>query len=410
MEIKEITNKREWEEFLLLCDRKTFLHSWNWGEFQKSLGNPPSPKASTVAKAMVDKSEGRSKIWRYGIYNDEELISVVLVVKHTAKRGSFLLIPHGPVININSKHISNQPSGVPTGPASELEICLKEDIIKIIVNRLKDLSKEEKVDFIRISPIWERSDENTKLFRDLGFRLRPLHTHPESSWKLNIEKPEEELLARMRKTTRYLIRQAEKSEVEVFQSFDLKDVEVFNEMHREVVKHQKFVPFSFEYFKKEFQAFFPDKQIALFFAKYSPPHQTKKDCAKLGHKIKPDSPLWCGGKGKIIAASYGIFWSNVAFYHHAALLPEYKKIPAAYLLQWEAIKEAKKRGCKIYDFWGYSDPKKNPNHPYSGPTLFKMGFGGYREEYVKTQDLVISPKYWLNYIIETGRKIKRGLY
>ena len=78
-------------------------------------------------------------------------------------------------------------------------------------------------------------------------------------------------------------------------------------------------------------------------------------------------------------------------------------------MQWKAIKEAKKRGCKIYDFWGYEDPVKNPKHPYSGPTLFKMGFGGYKEEYVKTQDLIISKKYWINYIVETIRRIKRGL-
>jgi lipid II:glycine glycyltransferase (peptidoglycan interpeptide bridge formation enzyme) len=250
--------------------------------------------------------------------------------------------------------------------------------------KLKELAKGERSDFIRISPIIERTEENNKLFKDLGFRLRPLHTHPESSWKLNIEKPEEELLAGMRKTTRYLIKKAQEDKnIEIFQSFDLRDVETFRQMHLEVVKRQKFVPFSLEYFQKEFMAFIPDNQIALFIAKY---------------------------KGLPIAASYGIFWSNMTFYHHAALLPEYKKIPAAYLLQWKAIKEAKKRGCKIYDFWGYSDPLKNQKHPYSGPTLFKMGFGGYKDEYVKTYDMPLSWKYWINYLVETVRKIKRRLY
>lgn len=342
MEIKEINNKKIWEDFLLNCQQKTFLHSWNWGEFQKSLGY---------------------KIWRWGIYEGEEWLSVALTIKHKARRGLFLLVPHGPVEKSN---IKNQRS----------------KILKVLLENLKELSKQERVDFIRISPIFERSKENEKLFKDLGFRLRPLHTHPESSWKLNIEKPEEELFSNMRKTTRYLIKQAQKMGVEVFQSFDVKDIDIFNKMHLEVVKNQKFVPFSLNYFQKEFQSFSPDNQIALFFAKYD---------------------------GKVIAASYGIFWSDMAFYHHAALLPKYKKVPAAYLLQWEAIKEAKRRGCKIYDFWGYSDPVKNPKHPYSGPTLFKMGFGGYKEEYVKTQDFIISKKYWINYIIETIRRLKRGL-
>ncbi len=342
MEIREIIDKQEWEEFLLGCQQKTFLQSWNWGEFQNSLGN---------------------KIWRWGIYDEENLEAVALVIKHSAKRGSFLLVPHGPVV---MKH----------------EIWNMKHVLNFLVPELKSLANTEKVDFIRVNPIWERTEENSDLFKSLGFRLRPLHTHPESSWKLNIEPNEEELLHGMRKTTRYLIRQAEKNNVEVFQSFDIKDVEIFNKMHLEVVKHQKFVPFSLEYFKKEFLAFVSDNQIALFLAKY---------------------------QGKIIAASYGIFWSGMAFYHHAALLPEYKKIPASYLLQWKAIKEAKKRDCKIYDFWGYSDPVKNPRHPYSGPTLFKMGFGGYKDEYVKAQDLIISKKYWINYLVETVRRIRRGL-
>ena len=343
MEIREIINKQEWEDFFLKCQQKTFLQSWNWGEFQMALGN---------------------KIRRLGVFEEEKMISVALVIKHTAKRGSFLIIPHGPV-------------------TMKERIEERKQILEILLSKLKSLAKEERVDFIRISPIFERNSENEKLFKDLGFRLRALHTHPESSWKLNIEPTEQDLLNGMRKTTRYLIRQAEKNnDIEIFQSFNIKDVEEFNKMHLEVVKKQNFVPFSLEYFKKEFLAFLPDGQIALFLAKY---------------------------QGKIIAASYGVFWSNMAFYHHAALMPEYKKIPAAYLLQWEAIKEAKKRGCKIYDFWGYSDPVKNPKHPYSGPTLFKMGFGGYKEEYVKTQDFIISQKYWMSYIIETIRRIKRGL-
>lgn len=343
MEIREITDKKMWESFLWQCLEKTFLHSWSWGIFQESLGN---------------------KVWRWGIFDKENLTAVALVIKHIAKRGSFLLVPHGPVVMEN-------------------ETWNMKRILKILINELKISAKEERVDFIRISPIWQRTEENNKLFNDLGFRLRPLHAHPESSWKFNIDKPEEELLRGMRKTTRYLIKQAQQNkDLEIVQSFDISDVEIFNKMHLKVVKKQNFVPFSLEYFKKEFLAFLPDKQIALFLAKY---------------------------KEKTIAASLGIFWSNIAFYHHAALLPEYKKIPASYLLQWETIKEAQKRECKIYDFWGYSDPIKNPRHPYSGPTLFKMGFGGYKEEYVKTHDLPMSPKYWLNYTVETIRRIRRGL-
>ena len=278
MEIREIDNKQEWEDFLVRCERKTFLDSWNWGEFQQSLGN---------------------KVWRLGVFQNEELVSVALVIKHKAKRGSFLLVPHGPTI----AQQWNSQFPIPNSQSNP-----KSQILKTLLEKLRELAKQEQVDFIRISPIWERNVENEQLFKQLGFRLRALHTHPESSWKLDIRPTEEQLMAGMRKTTRYLIKQAQKDkDLEVFQSFSKGDIETFNRMHLEVVKQQKFVPFSLEYFKKEFDAFATDNQIALFLATY---------------------------RGEVIAASYGIFWSGMAFYHHAALLPEYKKVPASYLLQW----------------------------------------------------------------------------
>lgn len=343
MEIREINDKKIWEDFFLNIKRKTFLQSWNWGEFQESLGN---------------------KIWRWGIFDGNELVSAVLVIKHVAKRGSFLLVPHGPVV------VENEASN-------------KKQALEILLNRLKELAKDEKVSFIRICSIFERTEENNNLFQKLGFRKAPFHSHPEASWKLDISFSEDKLLENMRKTTRYLIKQAEKNQdVEIIEAGSIEDVEIFNKLHLEVVKNQRFVPFSLEYFKKEFNYFNQDNQVSILFAKY---------------------------KGEFVAAAYVVFWSNIAFYHHAALLPKYRRLPLAYLLQWKAIKSAKKRNCKLYDFWGYVDPQIYPKHPWAGPTLFKMGFSGFKDEYVKTKDLIISQKYWLNYIIEIIRKTKRGL-
>ena len=350
MEVKEIQNKEVWENFLLECAEKTFLSSWNWGEFNRMMG-----------------SASGGKIWRMGILENNELVSVALVVKTVAKRGTFLLVPHGSAF---AKAQACKPN-------------LKYEILKILLEELKKIGGEEKVDFIRISPILERSNENEEIFKKLGFRLAPIHMHPEASWKLDLRPSEEELLIQMRKTTRYLIRQAQKNiDIEIFQSSKIEDVEIFNKLYQEVVGLQHFVPFSLEYLRNEFLAFGQDAQISLFFGKY---------------------------KGEIVASAFVLFWSKIGFYHHAALSPKCHKIPIACLLQWEAIKEAKKRGCDCYDFWGYVNPEENPKHPWAGPTLFKMGFGGRPYEYVKTQDLPLSNKYWLTYIFEKLRKTKRGL-
>ena len=345
MELREITNKDEWENFLLQCTEKTFLQSWNWGDFNATMG---------------------SKIWRLGVYNQERLIGVVSVYKVIAKRGIFLTISHGPVFI----------EGLPVRDIKE--------IFELILLQLGDIAKTEKASFIRMSPILVDNEENRNLFLDLGFRLAPMHASAyESTWKLDVYLPEDELLSNMRKTTRYLIKKAlEDKDITVEISVDEKDVDIYQKLNQEVSKRQRFIPFSNSFIKNEFEILKKDNGVVFLFGKY---------------------------KGEVAAGAMIIFWSGVAFYHQAASLKKFSKYSIPYLLQWEAIKEAKKRACKIYDFWGFTDPEKFPRHPWAGPTLFKMGFGGYKREYVKTQDFVLSKRYWINYIIESIRKKKRNL-
>jgi len=356
MEIKEITDKKTWEGFLEKCKEKTFLQSFNWGEFNKMMGN---------------------KIWRLGIYEIPNskfqipnLLGVALVIKISAKRGTFLFVPHGPIMKFDVR-------------SSKLEV------LRNFLNELKKLAKKEKCDFIRIAPILEKNEEDERIFKELGFREAPTHIHPEITWELDISKSEDEILKGMRKTTRYLIRQALKNkEIEILKSEKIEDLEEFNKIYQETAKRHHFVPFSFDYLENEFLAFKDDKQILIILGKY---------------------------KGEVVSGGVFVFWQNIGFYHHGASSQKYPKIPVSYLVIWEAIKEAKNRGCEKFNFWGIAPLKNskfqipNPKHPWAGLTLFKMGFGGEKKEYVKTQDFPISKKYWICYLIEKIRKKKRGL-
>ena len=150
LKIQDIQNKEVWDDFLLKCEEKTFLQSWNWGEFQKMMGN---------------------KIWRLGIFIDGGLTSISLVVKIEAKRGSFLFLPHGPIVKSNIKY-------------------QKSKILELFLEELKKIAREEKASFIRISSIWQRNEGNIRIFKDLGFRESPIHMHAEVTWELDI-KPSE---------------------------------------------------------------------------------------------------------------------------------------------------------------------------------------------------------------------------
>ena len=345
MEIKEIKNKQAWEDFFSNIKDKTFLQSWYWGEFNKKMNN---------------------NIWRLGLFNEEkDLISTVLISLIKAKRGSFLLIQHGPNIN----------------PEDEKD---KEEILDLLLKEIRKIAEKEKIDFIRIAPLWQKNIINEKIFKKQGFRKSAMHASAyQATWKLDISLSEQEILRNMRKTTRYLIRQAEKNkEIEILKSNEIKDIEIYDKLNQEIARKKQFIPFSFTFARNEFNVLAQDNKVLIFLGKH---------------------------KDKIIAAALVVFWSNIGFYHQAALSPKHHKIPISYFLQWQAIKEAKKRNCFLYDFWGYVDPKLKPKHPWAGPSLFKMGFGGKDYHYLETMDLPLSKKYWLIYAFEMVRSIKRRL-
>jgi lipid II:glycine glycyltransferase (peptidoglycan interpeptide bridge formation enzyme) len=284
------------------------------------------------------------KIWRFGIKEKEdgEFLAAFQVLKVSAKRGKFIFVPHGPVM----------PEGA--DPVAVLETCFE---------KLKELAKSEGASFVRIAPILLRTEANAKLFKDLRFIGAPTHMHPELTWELDLTVPEAELLKNMRKTTRYLVKQGEKdADLEIIKSQSLEDLEAFKDVYQITADRHSFTPFSFDYLKKELAAFKADDEVLIFSAKY---------------------------KDEIVSSAMIIYWSGIAFYHQGASSLKYPKIPASYLLQWEAIKEAKRRNCVLYNFWGIApeeDLEKNKNHPWYGLSLFKKGFGGHKKEYVKTQD------------------------
>jgi len=91
---------------------------------------------------------------------------------------------------------------------------------------------------------------------------------------------------------------------------------------------------------------------------------------------------------QIISGGIFIYDGQLALYYYGASSNTHRNVMAPYLLQLEAMREGKRRGCTAYDFLGIADEEVR-NHRLSGVTEFKTKFGGksarfigaYREVY-----------------------------
>ncbi|MBP7134181.1 peptidoglycan bridge formation glycyltransferase FemA/FemB family protein [Patescibacteria group bacterium] len=284
--------------------------------------------------------------------------AIALVIEIRARRSSYLLCTHGPILR------------------SDASVT---DVFHAFTESVTRLAKERGCDFIRLCSLLADREEHLYLLKNEGYRPAPIHQSPELAWILDLRKSEEELLQEMRKATRYTIKRSEKDGITVSISDRVEDLDRFWEVYTETVDRQHFSPFSKDYFRQEFLQFKEKDRVRLFFGEH---------------------------EGKTISTAFVVFSETSGFYHHGAS-SRASKVNGSCAVQWEAIKEAKRRGCSWYNFWGIAPPDQ-PKHPWAGLSLFKTGFGGQSEAYVHAHDKPITKKYWLNFLIETVRARKRG--
>lgn len=328
-----IRSKRQWEKNVDGNSPVALFQRWDWGEIQKQCG----------AKAFC-----------FGYFKKNTCIGVALAVIVKAKRGNFLHVRHGPILaDWDAKTFAS------------------------IISHLKKIAREEYCVCVRISPCIENNEEYKTMFHKTGGIPAAIHAmDAEYSLVLDVGISEEQILANMRKTTRYEIRKAQKLGVSIEKSTDPKSLSVFFDLYNKTAIRQGFV--EHKSIKEEFGVFASENRAVHIMGIVD---------------------------GKPIASAIILFVGSEAIYRHGASV--HSSIPASYLVQWEAICEAKRRGMDKYNFWGIS-PTDDHNHPWYGLTLFKKGFGGYVRETLHAYDFPVSRRYWAFRIIELVRKRIRG--
>jgi len=329
----EAENRESWDRFVKARPEANFLQSWDFYEFHRARGKKVVRKMAVVGR---------------------EIVGVYAGVVETAKRGTYLAIAGGPLVDWNNE---------------EAVLAIFEDI--------RAEGKRNNCVFVRIRPQLELSEGSLRLMRDLGLKRAPMYLSVEYAGILNLEKSEEEILAGASQGFRRKLRKAEKAGIEISESSDPEIVKSFYELEVSHAKRQGFVAFSEDFLKKQFEAFSEHDEVLMYTA--------KKD-------------------GEILAQNFMIFYGPEASYHYGVSSELGTKYSAAPLLHLAAMREARKRGCLRYNLWGIVG-KEETNHRFYGVSEFKRSFGCEELKYTPAHDMILKPtKYGVTKIVEMARK------
>ncbi len=323
--------KEIWSKILAKYPEANFLQSPEWAKVNELVGHKP-------------------------LIEHDELRWWCLMIVKNAKRGRYLEVPGGPLVDWQDR-----------------------SAVSAVFQKIQDVARAENCVFVRLRP--QLRIEQQELLSGLNLRKAPMHLHAEHTVILDLTKSEDELLAEMRRQTRYDVRRSAKLGMTV--TYD-NTPELFAEFHQvqtQTATRQHFYAPDLTMLEAERTAFGDDARIYV----------AKSDA---------DEPV-----------AYGLFLINgsEADYFEAASTDLHLKLPGAYALQWQAIRDFKAMGLQRYNLWGIAPPGQ-PEHRYAKVTTFKKGFGGEVVEFIPAQDLVIKPgRYQINLLIETIRRKVRKL-
>lgn len=252
---------------------------------------------------------------------------------------------------------------VPRGPvfATHLDVASRRTALFALCEELlKRPELRYQTVFWRMEPFVSLT-ESPGLFPLAFYRADALN--PATTMRIDLTRSHEELLRRVHEKTRYNLRLAERYGVTIRIGTQTEDFETFLNLMDETVRRNGFMQHSRAYLTQTYQ-YLAERGMA------------KLRCAEY--------------EGRILAANIEIWYANTMTYLYGASSSDHRQLMAPYLLQWEAMKDARTHGMRFYDLWGVNPEWKSSFYyrpSWEGLTRFKRRFGGERVTFVGTWDL-----------------------
>ncbi|OGD83727.1 hypothetical protein A3A54_02000 [Candidatus Curtissbacteria bacterium RIFCSPLOWO2_01_FULL_39_62] len=237
-----------------------------------------------------------------------------------------------------------------------------------MIAALKEEAKSKNAAFIKLEPNVVLASEKGEKdiiadFKNFGLipSKKPLFT--KWNFLIDLTKSEDSLLAAMHPKTRYNIKVAQRYGVEVKDSTDEIDFDIYLKLYFETTKRQKYFGHTPQYHKLVWETLMPAGMARVLMARY---------------------------RGKPLVAWMLLNFKDTLYYPYGGSSLEHKEVMASNLIAWEAIRLGKNMGLKVFDMWGALSPKVTEKDPWYGFHKFKAGYGGLHVEYVGTYDLILN--------------------
>ncbi|OGC82514.1 MAG: hypothetical protein A2788_01520 [Candidatus Abawacabacteria bacterium RIFCSPHIGHO2_01_FULL_46_8] len=337
-------------------------------------GELGSAISQSMAWGVMQQRFGRQSRGFAVVNEQREVLGSMLLTKHPEPAGRcFLYASRGPIFN-------------PKEP----------EVFKLMLAEAAKLAKKERAIFLRLDPALIISQEPVLPGKPQGnygeyappvaadyflsFGLKRAHAsyQPNHSIVLDLALSEEELLAQMKPKGRYNIKLSQQKGVTVREAKEMsRDLPIFLDLLKTTSKRDSFQAHQGIYYKNMLETLRP---------------------LGLAHLLIAEQ------RGQPLAAIIMTVYGNKAIYYYGASANEKRELMAPYLLQWEAIRLAKQKGLRYYDFLGVA-PQYDRYHPWAGVTDFKRKFGGTQLNFVGTFELVYDP-LWYRMMI-WGKRVRK---
>jgi len=333
---------QNWNQIISQLPNPHFLQTYEWGQVKAKYGwipyyavwtgdgkfqvspNPqfPVPNSCTAACLILKKQ---------------------ILSRGFAARLSILYAPKGPLLDWSNTALRTR-----------------------VLNDLQSFARKQGAVFLKIDPDVVLGRGAPESNADLSPRHEAIEELHRRGWKfsrdqiqfrntvlIDLSAPEEEMLARMKPKTRYNVRLAEKKGVTV-RTGTVDDLPMLYKMYAETSVRDGFVIRDENYYMTIWKLFITNHQL----------------------QITPTAiPLVAEVNSEPVAAIFLFIFAGRAYYVYGMSRNLHREKMPAYLLQWEAMKRAKAKGCGAYDLWGAPETFDESDSMW-GVYRFKDGLGG----------------------------------